>query len=296
MKQQLTDQFFHHQIEHEEPLLPFSYYRTQVKNGLPDTLFHWHNELEINYVYRGRARYHIDYEYFDSQAGDIILMRPNATHSIHPIDQEEHETDTILFHLDMLGAASLDQTSLLYLQPLQTDAFKFVSCIKPHQAGYEEIRSCLFGIFQLGKEKGPYYQLGLKSRLLDLLFLLYQHGYVLQKYTDDHYRKNEQLRGLIDRIHHHYQDPLSIEEMADYMGYSKTHFMALFKQYTGTSCMEFVIQVRLRAACNLLVNSSKPILDIAQEVGFNNLSNFNRQFKHYYHLTPTQYRQQFRKG
>ena len=66
------------------------------------------------------------------------------------------------------------------------------------------------------------------------------------------------------------------------MGYSKTHFMTIFKQHTGTSCTEFIIQARLNAACEELRNSVKPVLEIATTVGFNNLSNFNRQFKHYY--------------
>ena len=74
------------------------------------------------------------------------------------------------------------------------------------------------------------------------------------------------------------------------MGYSKTHFMTIFKQQTGTSCTEFIIQARLHAACEELRNSVKPVLEIATDVGFNNLSNFNRQFKHYYDQTPSQYR------
>ena len=55
--------------------------------------------------------------------------------------------------------------------------------------------------------------------------------------------------------------------------------MTIFKQHTGTSCTEFIIQARLNAACEELRNSVKPVLEIATNVGFNNLSNFNRQFK-----------------
>ena len=78
--------------------------------------------------------------------------------------------------------------------------------------------------------------------------------------------------------------------LSELMGYSKTHFMTIFKQHTGTSCTEFIIQARLHAACEELRNSVKPVLEIATNVGFNNLSNFNRQFKYYYDQTPSQYR------
>lgn len=66
--------------------------------------------------------------------------------------------------------------------------------------------------------------------------------------------------------------------------------MTIFKQHTGTSCTEFIIQARLNAACEELRNSVTPVLEISTSVGFNNLSNFNRQFKHYYAQTPSQYR------
>ncbi|HEO6815538.1 TPA: helix-turn-helix transcriptional regulator, partial [Streptococcus agalactiae] len=110
---------------------------------------------------------------------------------------------------------------------------------------------------------------------------------------DDTYRKNERIRDLIDYINNNYQQNLTIEFLADYMGYSKTHFMTVFKQHTGTSCTEFIIQVRLNKASEHLINSTTAIIDIANSVGFNNLSNFNRQFKRYYHTTPRQYRKQF---
>ena len=54
--------------------------------------------------------------------------------------------------------------------------------------------------------------------------------------------------------------------------------------------MEYVIQFRLRKAAELLQHSTLPVLEIATQSGFNNLSNFNRQFKKYYQITPSQYR------
>lgn len=294
MKDFLSDEQFQHKISYPNPLLAYTFYHTKVENGRPDVLFHWHNELEINYVHTGSARYHIDYDYFDSQEGDIIFIRPNAPHSIHPIEDKHHQTDSFLFHLDMIGYSILDKASLLYLQPLQNSTFKFVPRLSKDQEGYDQIKAVLFDIFELVKTEPPYFELPLKAKLNELLYLLYRHHYIVKKTSDDLYRKNEKIRDLIDYIHHHYRDNLSIDFLANYMGYSKTHFMTVFKQHTGTSCTDFIIQVRLKKASDLLLNSIKPILEIATEVGFNNLSNFNRQFKAYYFLTPSQYRKQFK--
>lgn len=270
--------------------LPYHYQQVHVQNGRPDIFFHWHPELEIHYVHAGSARYHIDFDYFNSQAGDIILIRPNGMHSIHPIGQEEHQITLFQCHLDMIGATSPDLVSLRYLQPLQQSHYKFIPCLKPKMAGYDDIKACLLTIFQLADKKERHFELLLKSKLHELLYLLFVHRYVIRKQTDDIYRKNEQIRDLIDYINQNYSANLPIELLADRMGYSKTHFMALFKEHTGTSCTDFIIQVRLNKACERLIDTTDSILDIAQQVGFNNLSNFNRQFKAYHQLTPSQYR------
>ncbi len=282
-----------HHSEDKKHLLPYEYYNTVVENGRPDVLFHWHPELEVNFIYEGSARYHIDYDFFNSKVGDIILIRPNGMHSIHPLENQNHVTDTFSFHLEMIGNSIIDQVSLNYLQPLQASNYKFVTRIQPAMDGYEEIKECLFSIFELSKNEGRYFELLLKSKLNEFLYLLYFNRYVLKKNTDDSYRKNERLRDLIDYINNNYQQNLSIDFLANFLGYSKTHFMSVFKQHTGTSCTEFVIQVRLNKGCDYLINSSSPILEIATTIGFNNLSNFNRQFKRYYQATPSQYRKQF---
>ena len=56
--------------------------------------------------------------------------------------------------------------------------------------------------------------------------------------------------------------------------------------------MDFLLQLRLNKACEALIQSTAPIAEIARQVGFTNLSNFNRQFKQRYHMTPNQYRKQ----
>jgi transcriptional regulator, araC family (arabinose-binding/dimerisation), putative len=66
--------------------------------------------------------------------------------------------------------------------------------------------------------------------------------------------------------------------------------MNFFKKQLGISCMEYIIQYRLKKAAHLLQHSDQAIIDIASQSGFNNLSNFNRQFKKYYQVTPSQYR------
>lgn len=80
-------------------------------------------------------------------------------HSIHPIENKEHITDSIKFHLDLIGYSIVDQVSLRYLQPLQTSSFKFIQCIKPSMTGYNDIKNCLFDIFNISKEENRHFEL-----------------------------------------------------------------------------------------------------------------------------------------
>lgn len=288
------EQEFKHQIDFDEHILPFQLSETRVQDGRPDILFHWHPEMEVQYVFEGSARYHIDSDYFDSKPGDIYLFHPTVLHSIHPIDNLNHHTKNLHFHLDMLGQSQVDPISLRYLQPLQNANYKFVPRLQEGDEGYREIKNALFEIFDVIALQGRHYEVLLKAKLTNFLYLLFYYRKVERKLTDDLYRKNEKIRQMIDYINAHYHEQLTIDQLADLMGYSKTHFMTLFKQQTGTSCTDFIIQARLKAACDHLQNSVLPILEIATAVGFNNLSNFNRQFKHYYDMTPSQYRKTYR--
>lgn len=285
----------HKNIPYKNDLTPYSLTRTMMEDGQPDILFHWHTDMELIYVHDGQAQFHIDYDYFNSEKGDIILIRPNALHSIHPIGKKYHFMDAINFHLDLLGYSTLDYASINYLQPLYNGQLDFDRVIKPHQKGYTEIRKLLIEAMEIGYNRENYFELELKSKLLSLLGLLFKHGCVHSKeLTHDAYRREEKIRTIIDYINAHYQEELTIDHLASICNYSPTYFMNFFKKNLGVSCMDYLISYRLRKATELLQHSSLSILEIASEIGFTNLSNFNRQFKKAYHMTPSHYREENR--
>ena len=282
----------HKNIPYKNALTPYSITRTIMEDGQPDILFHWHTDMEVVYIHKGQAKFHIDDDYFNSEKGDIILIRPNALHSIHPIGRNYHFMDAINFHLDLLGYSTLDYASINYLQPLYNGQLDFDHVIKPHQKGYVEIRKLLIEAMEIGYFRESFFELELKSKLLSLLQLLFKHGYVHSKeQTHDAYRREEKIRTIIDYINAHYQEELTIDHLASICSYSPTYFMNFFKKNLGVSCIDYLISYRLRKATELLQHSSLSILEIASEVGFSNLSNFNRQFKKAYHMTPRQYRE-----
>ena len=105
-----------------------------------------------------------------------------------------------------------------------------------------------------------------------------------------HYDKFVSLLTFIDA---NYQEDLSLEQAADYIGFSKYHFSRLFKLHTNTTFYDYLSHKRVQAAQSLLATDI-PITDIAFQTGFNNLTTFCRCFKKCTNCSPTEYRNKFR--
>ena len=88
----------------------------------------------------------------------------------------------------------------------------------------------------------------------------------------------------------HYGEDITVEQLADIAHLSKSYFMGCFKKATGIGAIEHLTQIRMKIVCDALVNSNEHIADLAYNCGYDNLSNFNRQFKRMIGCTPMEYR------
>lgn len=100
----------------------------------------------------------------------------------------------------------------------------------------------------------------------------------------------EKMKQIIKYIENNYAEKITIEDMARELGLSQSHFMKFFKNTMGTTFIDYLNEYRLTMASRLLISSESSILDIAAEVGFDNLSYFNRLFKKRFAATPREYR------
>ena len=83
-----------------------------------------------------------------------------------------------------------------------------------------------------------------------------------------------------------------IEDLVEYSNYTHAHFLSLFKQQTGKTLIAYITELRMTYAAQLLVNTHLPIIQIANEVGYENHSFFSQKFYKQFHLTPIEYRKQ----
>lgn len=87
-----------------------------------------------------------------------------------------------------------------------------------------------------------------------------------------------------------YHRPIQLDEVAEVVHMNKAAFCRYFKQHTRKTYLNFLNEIRLQKATELLKTTDFPIAQIAYEVGFNNLSNFNKTFRIITGGTPKSYR------
>lgn len=107
-----------------------------------------------------------------------------------------------------------------------------------------------------------------------------------------HKEGNEPIQKAIDHILNNFQKEISVKEMLDITNMSNTTFCTAFKRITRMTFKEYLINTRIGYACKLLTNGSMTISQIALGCGFENLSNFNHQFRKLKSLTPSAFRKQ----
>ncbi|MEO1350513.1 MAG: AraC family transcriptional regulator [Cyanobacteria bacterium J06635_15] len=125
------------------------------------------------------------------------------------------------------------------------------------------------------------------------IHLLQQYGtrqLPLKTYTDG--LSQNRLTQLMDYIYAHLDSDLSLNQLAQLVDMSPHYFSQLFKQSTGLSPHQYIIQCRINRAKALLRNTQKSIAEIAYQVGFANQSHLNRHFKRTVGATPRQFRAQ----
>ena len=92
-------------------------------------------------------------------------------------------------------------------------------------------------------------------------------------------------------ISENYTTPLTLDDAAHFMGVSKSYFAHLFRQYTNSTFVDFLTEVRVKRAQSLFLNPRVQIIDIAFDSGFSSLSSFNRSFKKITGLSPSKFRE-----
>lgn len=100
----------------------------------------------------------------------------------------------------------------------------------------------------------------------------------------------EKLDQVISYMQEHFHEQVSLADFADVAHLSVSHFMRIFKQYTGMSPHEYLINYRISQAKKILRGTNAPVSEVAFRVGFQDESNFSRTFRKIAGTTPLNFR------
>ena len=98
---------------------------------------------------------------------------------------------------------------------------------------------------------------------------------------------------VLQHLHQHYRQPIRMLELAELAALSESGLHRLFVKHTRMTVSAYVTRLRIGDACARLSSTSRPIAHIAADVGYDNLANFNRQFRAIRDMTPREYRTSF---
>lgn len=259
---------------------------------------HIHPECELNFIENAKGAQRIvgdSIEEIDEEEL-VLVTNPHLEHAwkdYRNVSKNIHEI-TIQFHPDLLTDTFLNKNQMISIRQLFRHAERGVAFSRESIA---KVRPLLKN---LTCENDSFYS------LIKLLIILHELSIdkgmrelstgqfaanVMHQHSSD-----ESLGRVMDYLSRHYSEVIRLSEVAEMVNMSESSFCRFFKQHTSKSFIDFLTDIRLGAASRALIDSSLSIAEIGYDCGFNNLSNFNRIFKKKKGVTPSEFRDNYRKN
>lgn len=272
---------------HGSALFPFNIYPCTIPDDFDSVPLHWQNSMELIYIKRGAGLAQVALNVMEARAGDIFVLPPGTLHGLRQSPGKRMEYENFIFSLTLLGGAD-DVCAQQYLMPLQSGRQTLPARLSLEDPGYAAAAACLTDAEEFCRTRRSGFELGVKGAMLRFVALLLAEQNLPPAPPDS--VGAARLKKLLQRVEDDCAAPLSVEQAAAECGCSASHFMRWFKKMTGTTFGVYLNERRLATAAELLRTTDDTVLSIAEQAGFENLSNFNRRFKARYGVTPRQYR------
>lgn len=276
---------------HGDFLLPIMKYHCCIPEHFTLLPLHWHEEMEFTLIKEGTSSYHINLETYEVKAGDLIIITPFTLHDIHQHSSYSMASDTFVFNLSMLNLKTPDACSIKYLSPIYEAQYTIPCIIHPEHPSYLKLLTLFQRLNHFYSEQNEAYELNIKATLFEFFAILFSEGLIKKNcHVTLNNSHADKLKIVLEYISQNLSSPLTVKKLATICHFSEYYFMNFFKKYTGMTCIQYINTQRLDLAATYLRTKKLPIMDIALEVGFDNISYFNKLFKAQYHVTPKEYR------
>lgn len=274
---------------HSNREVPYSVYTCDMPKFYPNVPIHWHNEYEIDYVIDGVGEFVCGDAHFVAHKGDVILSLPNMIHAAYPEEGKSLHYKAFVFNANMLGQTENDRSYNDCIRPISQNSLLPVLHYSKDFEEYDKVKTLVEEIIASSVKNDSFEDLLLKSNLYKLFYIISQDKYVTKESSDD-ISYAELIRPSLEYMSNNFDQNINIETLAILCSVSTSYFMSSFKKAVGFSAIEYLNHLRIKHACSMLSETDADISEIAGSCGYNNLSNFNRQFKRIVGCSPRDYR------
>jgi AraC-like DNA-binding protein/mannose-6-phosphate isomerase-like protein (cupin superfamily) len=276
-----------YQHEKLNPSFPFRI----VDSAWKSFFYHWHEILEIVYVMRGHISIFIEGKVLEAAKGDIIVINPCDVHGFFGAEFN----DTIM--IIQVGLEVFEETLVdirdHFFHKLVFDRKIF---IRPNVDSdlHHRLEVLLIAMRKEYNEKKSGYRIALRSKIYEfaLVFIREIPERSLSKKEITRYKNHHEiLERVFSFIYDNADNPdIALENAANAAAMSKFYFTRFFKEQTGQTFHDFLSRLRVNIAQEYLIESEMSITEIAFHCGFASLKTFNRVFKTYVTVSPSEYR------
>jgi len=255
--------------------------------------WHFHPEYEINLITHTSGRFFVGDQTGTFEPGQLCMVGPNLPHnwvSDVPAGQAVAERCVVLQfsgkcirrgieafpelgHLERLLADS--QRGILFNDEVAVRAAAMLTDLLAAR-GFQRVHQFLSLLDVLAQSQG-------NTLLATPTFRPDPAGY-----------QSSTINQVLTHLAEHLGDALGESDLARYAGMEASAFSRFFRRHTGVPFVQYLNRLRVNRACELLITSDKPITEICYACGFNNVSNFNRQFLASKSMPPSQFRRYHR--
>lgn len=250
--------------------------------------WHWHRTVELFYIQSGTLEYTTPKGKWTFPAGSGGMVNSNVLHSTN-FQHTKNSTVQLLHLFDpaFLAGGHGSRMETKYILPLTTAPGVELIPLFPEDPEQADILAKIHEAFELSEQEWGY-ELKLRemlSRIWLKLFDLARPGM-----QQDGKNSDDKIKALMVYIHEHYQDAIRVEELAESVHISKRACFRLFQDNLHTTPVEYIRSYRLQTACQMLVNTTDSVTQIAYRCGLGSSSYFGKVFREAYHCTPLEYR------
>jgi len=264
-----------------------------------ESTWHYHPELELHYTKKGEGLRFIGDNISNFNSDEMLLLGENLPHTwkshdayLHPQSKLEVETMVMHFLPDCLGQEFLSLP----------EAYALTQLFKKAKNGLliqGDTKRKLLSLLEAAHQAENLNRIALFISILSTLAETSEYEPITSAHA--FYQSNQLETDRLNQIYTYtlknYMNKISLAEIASLSCLSITSFCRYFKLMTNKTYTDFLSEIRISYACKLLIeNKELTIESISTETGFNNASNFFRQFKKTIGLTPKAYRKKYRSG